>query len=269
MSYYSIPLLAGVPYRIDVPGRLLLIDSIGASAGVDVQMINNGTPQIKMPLRKVSFRLVGNFDGVILTSAAAATIGFFLSIDDVQLGVADGSAVTVPGGIVITNTAGAPIPVAFSGTVTPVLGSVTVTNTDAAAVPVVAKAGSSWPSYINNTDAQAVPIVQKTGTTLAVSLAAESAVRPYLAAAVANVAAVAVTATVGVLIAVGATRRGLRLRNAGANAVAIGATGVTFAAAAVIIQPGEAWIETEAPGAAWYCICNTGLTSTINIQTVT
>ena len=143
MSFYSIPLLANKPCRLDVPGRLLMIDSIGVAMGIDVQMIRAGTPEIKMPSRKVAFRIVGNFDGVILTSDVNTTVAFFISFDDVQLGVADGSAVTVPGGVVITNTPANAVNVNFTGTVSPVLGNVTVTNSDAQAIPVMQKAGTT------------------------------------------------------------------------------------------------------------------------------
>ena len=85
----------------------------------------------------------------------------------------------------------------------------------------------------------------------------------------ANPAPVVVTDTAGVLLAANAARRGVRFRNAGETAVAIGGAGISFAAASVVIQQGETWNENEAPGAAWYCICEAGLTSQINIQAIT
>jgi hypothetical protein len=98
MSYQQIPLLAGKPFRLDIAGALLLIDSPGVAGGVDVQLVRNGTPGPTMPNRKTAFRHVGAFDGVIFTAVADTMLGVFLSFDDVQLGVSDGSAVTVPGG---------------------------------------------------------------------------------------------------------------------------------------------------------------------------
>lgn len=216
MSYYSIPLLAGVPCRLDIPGKLILIDSTGVASGVDVELIKKGTPQTKMPMRKFAFRLVADFDGVILTAPVNASVAFFLSFDDVQIGVSDGSAVSVPAGVAITNTVGNPVNVNFTGTVTPVLGSVT----------------------------------------------------SILAATVNDRAQVAVTAARSVLVAVGATRRGLRIKNVGVNAVAIGGATLTYATAAVLIQAGETWNENEAPGAAWYCMCDVALASTLNIQDI-
>src|SRR5476649_2586884 len=123
MSYQRIPLLAGQPHRLDIAGRLLLIDSVGDSDGVDVEILLAGSSKTnKVPGRKAGFRLVQAYDGVILTSAVNATVGIFLSNDDVQLGVADGAAVSVPNGVEISNKE--PIPVLFGGTVEPVMGVV-------------------------------------------------------------------------------------------------------------------------------------------------
>ena len=229
MSYQKIPLLAGVSHTLDIPGRLLLIDSPGVAGSVDVALVKNGTPGATMPGRKGGFRCLEQFDGVQLTSATATTVTLFLSFEDVNLGTNQ---------LEITNSAASPVNVTFTSAIAP-LGSVTV----------------------NNTDAQAVPVVQKAG--------AEFVVRGYLAQTVANVAPVAVTAVAGVLLAAAATRRGFRVKNVGANPVAIGGAGLTFAAAAVLIQPGETWNENEAPAAAWSCICDAALASTLNIQTIT
>jgi len=135
MSYQSIPLLAGQPHRLDIAGRLILIDSVGASDGVSIEILLAGSSKTTtVPRRKAGFRMVQAYDGVILTSEVDALIGLFLSNDDVQLGVADGAAVSLPGGVNITNEG--PIPVEFAGTVAPVLGVVTVDNNNGEAIPV-------------------------------------------------------------------------------------------------------------------------------------
>lgn len=181
------------------------------------------------------------------------------------MGWADGAAVSVPDGVVIQNTGANRVPVDVGGAVIEVTATnVGINNTDATAVPVVQKAGTVF-TVEQATD---VDVVQKAGTVFSVEQATESGVRPYLAATVTDRAQVAVTAAVGVLIAAGATRRGLRIKNAGANPVAIGGVTLAFATAAVVIQPGETWNENEAPGAAWYCICDTALASTLNIQDI-
>lgn len=135
MSYYSIPLKAGVPFKQNTSGTLILIDSTGAADGVDVTLTKkNGSDGVKMPGRKTAFRLVEEYDAVTFTSSVDTTVGVFLSTADVQLGFVSGGAVTVPGGVLITNGAGAPVPVNFAGTVAPVVG--TLNNDDAHAVPV-------------------------------------------------------------------------------------------------------------------------------------
>lgn len=91
---------------------------------------------------------------------------------------------------------------------------------------------------------------------------------PYQAQTVTNVAPFAVAATGAVFLAAGAGRRGFRIKNVGANPVAIGAAGLAYANGGVLLLPGEAWNENEAPGAAWSCICDAGLVSTLNIQTI-
>lgn len=238
MSFYSIPLKAGIPFKQGTSGSLLLIDSIGAAAGIDVKITRiGGNDGNTMPNRQTAFRLVEPFEGVTFTSTVDTVLGVFLSNSDVQLGFVSGGAVAIPGGVSVTNDAAHPVNVTFTQQVVP-LGSVKVSNLDAEAVPVVQKIG------------------------------AEFKVRSYQAQAVANVAPAAVTAVASVFLALDATRRGFRIKNNGANPVAIGGAGLTFANAAVLIQPGETWNENEAAGAAWSCICDAALASTLNIQTI-
>jgi hypothetical protein len=39
--------------------------------------------------------------------------------------------------------------------------------------------------------------------------------------------------------------------------VAIGGAAVTMANAAIILRPGDIWVEDDAPGAAWYAVADT------------
>ena len=313
MSYQLIRLSAGLEMRVDIPGRLILVDSVSTGQGVDIALVRTGTASPYIPGRQAGFRLVEDFGGVLLRSALDCEVGIFLATNDVQLGGTAGGAVVIPSGVAVTNdlahsipvtltsssnttpipvslasisvnnTVAQAIPVNFAGTVEPVLGVVTIDNSDAEAIPMRQKPGEAFEVHvnnvaplavsltetkINNTDAQAVPVTQKAGATFAVSLASESAVRQYLAAAVTNVAPIGVTAAAVAMLAAAPARRSVRVRNVGANAVAIGGAGLAYASAAVLIQPGETWMESDAPGAAWYCICDAGLVSTLNIQTV-
>ena len=227
--FYTINLTANKPYTHDVPGALILIDDIIGATGVDIALVHNGREAKFVPNRKTAFRMKAPFDAVIFRSAVACTVTVFLTFTDVSLGFADGASVNVDGQVKITNDGASRVPVDIGGgTVNVTASGVTVGNTDATAVPV----------------------------------------KQLMAAAVSDPAPVAVTAAATVILAALPARRGLRLRNAGVNAVAIGGALVTFAAAAVVIQPGETWAEGDAPGAAWYGICEAGLSSTLNIQTV-
>lgn len=217
MSYQKIPLLAGIPYRLDIAGKLLLLDSVGVAGAVDVALVRAGTPSTTMPGRLPGFRLVGDFDGVVLTAAVDTIVGLFLSFDDVNLGTNK---------LEIANSASNPVNVLFGGTVTPVLGALT------------------------NTDAQAVPVVQKVGAVTTVQT-------EKLATIVDHNPAVINTGAAQLLIT-DATFKRLRVKNASASArVAIGGAAVTMANAAIILEPGDAWAEDDAAGAAWYAVSDT------------
>lgn len=152
MSYQHIPLLAGQPHRLDIAGRLILVDSVGESDGVDIEILLAGSSKTTtMPRRKAGFRLVQAYDGVILTSAVNAVVGIFLSENDVQLGTVDGAAVTIPGGVRVNSTADDPVYIALDRDIT--IGTVkvenalnTVVDAPAVAVGMVATSISNDPT---------------------------------------------------------------------------------------------------------------------------
>ncbi|WP_308921164.1 hypothetical protein [Janthinobacterium sp. J1-1] len=86
-----------------------------------------------------------------LTATVDAVIGIFLSFDDAQLDVADGSAVKVQDGLVINNVLENPVPVTFSQQIVP-LGSFDITGD----VAVVARGAST----VTNTPPVAVTEVE-------------------------------------------------------------------------------------------------------------
>lgn len=240
MSYYTFNLIANKPTLVPVAGSVILVDDLGGAPGVDIMPSYGGRDLPTMPSRKKAFKFSEPFDAVTLTAPVNCTVALFLSKNDVDLGFADGSLVNVSGAVQITNAVGAPVPVQVAAG-----SNVQVTATNVG---------------INNADAQPVPVKVPAGGVLPT--------KDYKAQAITDVAPVNVGAAAVALIAADPTRRGLRLRNVGANAVAlIGAAG-SFANAAVILNPGETWNEPEAPGAAWYGVCNAGLASTINIQAI-
>lgn len=89
------------------------------------------------------------------------------------------------------------------------------------------------------------------------------------AVAIVNDAPLAMSAGFTPIVAANANRVSLRLTNTGANPVALGAAGLTFANGAVILQPGDTWIEERAANLAWGGICGGALASTIAVQEVT
>lgn len=258
MSYYQIPLKAGIPYRFDCAGRLILIDSTGAASGVDVTLVKNGTPGVTMPDRKTAFRYVADYEGVIVQTAVDATVGLFLTFNDVQLGWADGAAVSVPGGVLVTNTGAERVPVDVGGAVIEVTATnVGINNTDAEAVPVVPKIGAVFTAHIDNLDADAVPVQQKAGTVFTTKNEQLATITDFAPVAIGIAAAALVS---------DATQKRLRIRNSHATAViGIGGAGVTMANAAIQLQPGDIWMEEDAAGAAWYAISDTAAT-TVQLQ---
>lgn len=83
-----------------------------------------------------------------------------------------------------------------------------------------------------------------------------------------NLAAVAVTAVETALVAVLATRRSLRFTNIGANPVAIGSPTITWAKRAIVLNPGDVWVEDRAANLAWSAICDAAQTASVTMQEV-
>ena len=267
MSYQLIRLSAGLEMRVDIPGRLILVDSVSTGQGVDIALLRNGTPVPYIPGRQAGFRLVEDFGGVLLRSALDCEVGIFLSVNDVQLGGTAGGNVVVPDGVSVVNDLAHSIPVNFAGTVSPVLGVVTVDNTNAKAIPVLQKPGEVFEVHvnnavpmavsltetkINNSDAQAVPVVPKVGAVFSV--------KDVQCSTIVNIAPVSAGLAAVALVA-DATLRRLRVRNGHATAtIALGGVGITMATAAIVLAPGDIWNESEAASASWYVISDTAAT---------
>lgn len=66
--------------------------------------------------------------------------------------------------------------------------------------------------------------------------------------------AVSVGVTATALVAQSMTRRGVRFTNAGTSPVYLGSSSVTVAAGAIMLTPGNTWIENDGAPAAWYGI---------------
>lgn len=89
------------------------------------------------------------------------------------------------------------------------------------------------------------------------------------AGAIVEKAPVAVT-DAGVLVQLANVNRlEVRVSNAGANPVALGAAGLVFANAANVLQPGDFWLETKAAALELHAICGAGLASMLHIEELT
>ncbi|MFC4932950.1 hypothetical protein [Massilia sp. GCM10023247] len=261
MSYRVFTLKAGQPVQIPVQGKVILVDDTGEAEGVDITPMKGGATFTKMPKRQKAFKCFADYDAIILEAAVDCVVSMFLSQTDVSLGFASGALVNVMGQVSIGNDPDNRVPVDIGGGLIEVTASnVGINNTDETAVPMRQRPADVFAVQVKNSDASAMPVVQKGG--------AEFVTRGYLAAIVTDVAPVNMTEIRGPVLAVGAARRGFRIKNVGAGAVAIGGAGVTIDNAVVLIQPGETWNENEAPGAAWHGVCAAGTSSTLNIQVI-
>jgi hypothetical protein len=217
-ALYSFTLRAGVETQVSVQGKLILIDEVTAPLGVDVMVMLNGSTSRTMPGRKKAFKCWVNYDALVLKAAVDCRVALFLGADDVSLGFADGALVNVVGGVTVDNGRDRAIPVDIAG------GNVNVTATNIG---------------VNNDDAHPVPVRNQALSTLV------------------NLAPVLVSADAARLLVNDAAMRRLVITNVSeTGAVAIGGQGVTMDNAAIIIAPGDLWIEESAAGAAWYAVSN-------------
>ncbi|WP_186289114.1 hypothetical protein [Burkholderia gladioli] len=141
-----------------------------------------------------------------------------------------------------------------------------IANGDGSPVPVRVPAGQRLPVDIGGGTVNVTASNVTVGNAPAnpVPIAAQPA---GSAAAEAGGVAVGTATGAGAVLAAAAGRKRAIFYNAGPGKVALTASNtVAFASAALILQPGDAWKETDAPHIAWYAISDTG--STLNIQTV-
>lgn len=227
-NYYTFKLTAGVAIQAPVRGRLILVDDIGAASGLDITPMLNNEERRTMPARKKAFKCWTDYDALILRADVDTTVALFLSDSDVTLGFADGAAVAVSGEVTVGG-----------GSINVPGGNITVDNTAANRIPV--EIGGSTVNVtadnvgINNNDSAAVPVRAQALTTI----------QSQPATVINTGAAQALPSD--------ATWRRLHITNASDGAVvALGPAGVTFANAAIYLQPGDSWIEDSAAGAAWF-----------------
>lgn len=142
-----------------------------------------------------------------------------------------------------------------------------VTNTNANPVPVSIVSEPGQPFQVaNGPSAFHVTVDGSVAVTGATLTATNVGIVPA-GSSVADVAAQAVGTSGSQVLAAGAGRKRAIFRNSGAGQLAItAAAGTTFANAAIVLQPGDAWKETDAPQLAWYAVSDVG--TSVTIQTV-
>lgn len=91
---------------------------------------------------------------------------------------------------------------------------------------------------------------------------------PQVSSAMLNNAALAVTSAGANIASAAPTRRSIRFTNVGADPVAIGAPGLTWANRCLVLNPGDMWLEDSSPNLAWFGICDATKTASITAQEV-
>lgn len=124
-------------------------------------------------------------------------------------------------------------------------------NTAAITGHIIVGDGDFHDSAINATIAGAVTITNNNANALPTQLQALSTITDVAAVTIAN-------ANTLIALIADPTQRILRIRNGHATATLyIGGAALSIANAAIVLNPGDLWIETEAAGAAWYAISDT------------
>lgn len=219
MKSFKEYLAAGVPVKLAVGGKLLYVQRSQAGAVLSITFHSGAATQGVAGVGK-GFKAgpVGGFDQITFLAAESGTVEFIVTDGDVNAQFDDASTI--------------------------------IGNDDGQAVPIRLKAGERLPVDmqggtvnvnaenvgINNGNASPVPIQYQALATLS------------------NKAAVVVNTGVAQAVLADATLKRAVFRNGSANGakIGLGGVGVTMATAAIVLQPGETWVETDAAGAAWY-----------------
>jgi len=265
MQNIGTTLTPGSATPFQMRGTVLQILSSGNSAGLTVQFLRGSQVEytVKGALTGWKLKPAGGFDSITIESATGDTISAIVTGGDVDIQVLETAAQ-------ITNTAGNPVPVSIGGgNVTVTATNVGINNTSANPVPVsiTSEPGAPFAVTVGNTSGSPVPVSLVSEPGAPVATVDTKAMTPATVAPV----TVAANATGTALLALDATRRGVRFYNpqTSAGPVAITPDGTTaFANAAVVLYPGDFWNETEAPGAAWYASTPAATGAAVNLQTV-
>ncbi|VBY45458.1 Uncharacterised protein [Burkholderia pseudomallei] len=254
-------------YISAVGGRTFLIQSCDGGDCLNVALTdaqgNRYSVQGVGPAFKAS--PATGFVSVEIATSIDANVAFIVTQGEVELQLANVTTtvtnsaanpvpvtlVSEPGAPVqVSAPPSAPVNVAVQGTVNVSGATLTATNVG-----------------INNDAAHPVPV------SLVSEPGAPVATLDTKALTVATVAAVVVAAnaTGTALLAADATRRAVRFFNRASSAgpvAIVPAAADAYAAAAIVLNPGDFWNETDAPGAAWYASTPAATGAAVNLQTV-
>lgn len=264
MQNIGTTLTPGQAWPFQVRGTVLQILSSGLSAGLTVQFLLGTQVQytVEGVLTGWKIQPAGGFDSITVQSATGDTIEAIVTAGDVDIQVLETS-------VEIVNGAGNPVPVVVQGgPINMTATNVGINNTAANPVPVSLVSEPGAPLAVDGT----VTIGNTAGSPVPVSLVSEPGA-PVLVeqvpagTLVTDVVQQAVAVAGAQILAAAAGRKRVIFYNAGTGRVGLtAAPGTTFANAAIVLQPGDAWKETDAPQLAWCAVSDTG--SQLNIQTV-
>jgi hypothetical protein len=200
-----------------------------------------------------------NVEGATLTATNVGINNTSANPVPVSLVSEPGAPVAVNGTVNIGNAVGSPVPVQAQ--------PVASTATDNA--PVAVSGGPAWATstaYALNALVAANGNIYKC-TTAGTSAASGTGPTGTGSGIVDGTAQWAYQTTASVaLVAASATRKGVRVRNAGIGHLAITAAPATmFQNAAIVLNPGDMWNETDAPGAAWYIASDSSATAAVEV----
>lgn len=228
MQTYDERIAPGSALKITITGSIFYIKSSTAGEVLTVEFVNGSAQGAKVQNVGKGFKAApaSRFDGVRITASVETQVEFIIS---------DGG-----------------IDFAFN------TDDIIIGNDDSRALPVRTPPGQPLMVHldealeigsvtITNDDSEAIPVRHQ-------------ALLAIVPAAPVNVAMVAT------LISADATLRILQIRNSHPTAtLAIGGPTVTVADAAILLQPGDIWIESDAAGASWYAI-SSGPVISVKIQ---
>lgn len=232
MKTYSEYIAAGSPLTLAVGGSVLYVQRSEAGQVLDIEFFKgNASQSVQRVGKGFKAQPVGGFDTIRIKASDSGTVDFIVTDGDLNVQFDDANQI--------------------------------IGNDDSQAVPIRAKAGERIPVEIgggtvqvtadnvgiNNTDANPIPTRQKAGDVYAVRQVQQTQIIDYQPTPV---------GVASVLLVSDAALRGLRFRNPHATArIALGGAAVTMENAAIVIEPGDIWNETDAPGAEWHAISDT------------